>query len=168
MNYGKIIEDFKVEHKFIHEKFNEYYQSPTLLKIKDVNNFSMYMNKLYCLLSKECRYIVAFVDIDPNPIGFETKLIDLNWVSFQTRTIDSSEYTGFKFKYHSYEAVGRGELLAEIVRTEITDEASIYRCEKLNLIVTLLHTEKNTKEVYQPSGNVISALETFQTIITFE
>jgi acetyl-CoA C-acetyltransferase len=35
------------------------------------------------------------------------------------------------------------------------------------IIVTLLHTEKNTKEVYQNNGTVIHALETFQTVITF-
>ena len=171
MNYGVMIDDDEVakfENDVIYKAFDDYFMSPTLTKIKNIGNYSMYMSKLYCLLSKECRYIVIFTNADSNPVHFNEKLANLNWVSFQTRTIDAEEYSNFKFKSHSYDVIGQGELLADIVRTEITEEASIYDCEKLNLTVTLLHTEKNTKEVYQSSGHVISALETFQTIVTFK
>ena len=168
MNYGVVISEYKIETKTIFKYFNDYFNSPTMTKIKDVGLFSMYMSKLYCLLSKECRYLVVFVKTDTNQIGYNEQLINLDWVSFQTRTLNSDEYTGISMKNHSYEVVGKGPLLAEIVRDSITPEASLYKCKDLDIVVTLLHTEKNTKEVYRDAGNVISALETFQTIVTFE
>ena len=169
MNYGVLINEYQeFDNEYIFKAFDEYFNHPSMTKIKDVENYSMYLKKLYCLLSKECRYIVVFTNSDLNPIGHEEQLISLNWVSFQTRTFDSSIYPQLSSKApHSYTPRALGSLTAEIVRKEITEEASIYDCEKLGLNIVLLHTDKNTSDVYQSKGNVVSALETFQTIITF-
>jgi len=171
MNYGVPIDmdSFKeVEQGFIYKAFDDYFEHPILTKVKDVEKYSMYMTKLYCLLNNECRCIIIFVDKDNNPIEHNDNLINLNWVSFQTRTLPSEDYHTFKFKNHSYTPKPKGVLLSNIKRKDISKEASIYDCEELKLTVTLLHTEKNTKEVYQNKGTVIASLETFQTIITFQ
>jgi len=68
---------------------------------------------------------------------------------------------------HGYDPVAEGPLMAKIHRTEVNAEASTYTCETLPITVTLLHTEKNTPQTYQKSGTVVNALETYQTIITF-
>ena len=170
MNYGVPIDDsnVKLDREFIYSAFNNYFENPILTKIKDVNEYSMYMTKLYCLLNNECRCIIIFTNKDNNPPEYTESLSSLNWVSLQTRTIPSTEYHKFKFKSHSYNPKAKGPLLAEIKRKETNQEASIYDCEELKLTVSLLHTEKNTKDVYQNKGTVIASLETFQTIITFE
>ena len=170
MNHGVPIDEnnFKVDHDFIYTAFDTYFENPILTKIKDVNEYSMYMTKLYCLLNNECRCIIIFVNKDYNNIEYTEKLINLKWLSLQTRTIPSTEYHKFKFKTHSYTPKPKGPLLAEIKRKDINQEASIYDCPDLKITVTLLHTEKNTKDVYQNKGTVIASLETFQTIITLD
>ena len=172
MNYGVPIDlnNFKevVEPSFIYKAFDDYFEHPILTKVKDIDIYSMYMTKLYCLLNKECRCIIIFVNKDNNPPEHNDNLINLNWISFQTRTLPSDEYHSFKFKNHSYIPKSKGTLLATIKSKDIIQEASIYDCEELKLTVTLLHTEKNTKDVYQNKGTIIASLETFQTIITFQ
>jgi hypothetical protein len=69
---------------------------------------------------------------------------------------------------HGYQAELSGELMAKIKRIGTTEEASTYEAEELPLIITMLHTERNTATTYQPKGTIILALETFQTIVTFK
>lgn len=68
---------------------------------------------------------------------------------------------------HGYVAVAEGPLTAHIFRTDVSKQASTYKCNDLPLIVTLLHTEKKDSNVYQPKGTVIAGIETYETIITF-
>jgi hypothetical protein len=144
--------------------FTEYFNNPIMTKLKNDNNLSMYVVKNYCLTSTTCRYIIVFVPIDYNNLGSEVELKDLNWISLQTRTLEN---TINNVKIHGYTPEEKGPLTAKINRTKITKEASIYSCEEFPITVTLLHTNKNTSTVYQPKGNVIIALETWETIITF-
>ena len=55
----------------------------------------------------------------------------------------------------------------ENIYPNISKETSTYGCDDLPIVITLLHTEKNTPTTYQNTGNIVNALETFQTIITF-
>ena len=55
----------------------------------------------------------------------------------------------------------------KIHRTKITKEASTYQCEDYPLIITLLHDNKKNSDSYQSSGNIILALESWNTIITW-
>jgi hypothetical protein len=83
----------------------------------------------------------------------------------QTRTLPYDEYSNIKS--HGYIPKEMGPLLAKINRTNITDEASTYECDDYPIIITLLHTRNKTSLTYQNSGTVIAALETWETIITF-
>jgi hypothetical protein len=145
--------------------FINYFNNPSMTKKKNINNeYSMYVCKAYCLLSNECRYIVAIVNNDIYPIDHINKLSDLKWESFQTRTL-KEQYTS---ESHSYTPMAKGPLTAPISRIEQNDEATTYSCLNIPIIVTLLHNEKKTKDSYQPNGTVIAALETWETIITFK
>ena len=87
----------------------------------------------------------------------------INWISLQTRNLTDK----MNVEVHTYVAVAEGPLIAPIFRTEITKEASTYKCNDLPLTVTLLHTEKKDSNVYQPKGTIIAGIETYETIITF-
>ena len=165
--YGEIIEDFDPLTDHIYDLFTTYFKNPKMIKVKDTDLHTMYLCKLYCLLSRECRFIIVFVDKNDLAMNSVETLENLKWVSLQTRTLPDSEYSSVD-TVHGYQPVAQGGLTAIINRTKIDDTASTYSCETLPIIITLLHTEKNTKEAYQNKGNVINALETFQTIITFD
>jgi hypothetical protein len=162
--YGILIdENFAPERDGIYQMFAEYFNNPPMTKIKNENNYSMYMAKAYCMTALSCRYIIAFVHLDDNNIGTELFLSELSWVSFQTRTLENK----ININSHGYTKELKGPLTAKINKIKVTKEASTYACEEIPIIITLLHTKKNTAETYQQRGDVIHALETWETIITF-
>ena len=144
--------------------FTEYFDNPVMTKIKNENNYSMYMCKTYCLTALSCRYIIVFTLINKVPINTQVHLDELKWVSFQTRTLESK----IDLPSHGYIKELKGPLLEKIQRVKISPEASTYNCQNFPLIVTLLHTKQKTAEAYQDKGNIILALEGWETIITFK
>lgn len=163
-NYGQLIDnDYDPSLDFMYQAFANYFNNPILTKIKNVETYSMYMTKTYCLLNKECRYIVVFAPADNMPEGVRQKLNNIRWVSIQTRTLEDKH----ELEPHGYIAKAEGPLMALITRTKITQEASTYSCEKFPIIVTLLNS-KSVSSAYQDRGTIIAALETWETIITLQ
>ena len=158
--YGELLNEFDQNKEKMYQDFDDYFKHPTMFKIKDVNGHSMYMSKTYCLLSNKCRYIVAFVHQDMMPIRTKESLATLKWVSLQTRTLSDIH----NLPSHGYQPKKDGPLNLLITRTNVTDETSTYSCQDLPVTVTLLHTKKNSNQ-YQARGNIIAALETYNTII---
>lgn len=165
-DYGEIIDDYNPHKDSVYEMFTVYFKNPKMIRVKETDNFYIYLCKLYCLLNRECRFIIAFVEknIILNPIEH---LESLEWISLQTRTFLDTEYPNIDV-VHGYQAVSEGPLTAVINKRKANDSSTEYICDDIPIIITLLHTEKNTKDSYQNRGTVIHALETFQTIITFE
>jgi len=161
--YGELLNTFDPIKDQFSSYINIYFNHPTLTKTKNVDKHSVYMVKTYCLLSNECRYIIALVTEDNIPIGTNKKLSDLNWVSLQTRTLEDKH----NIHSHSYNPKMEGPLVSPIVRNNIGKDMSTYSCETFPIEVHLLHKKKDVQSEYQPNGNLISAIETFQTIITF-
>jgi len=164
MNYGIPIDNLTPEKDPVYDMFIEYFNNPILTKIKHENNFSMYATKTYCLTSTTCRYIIAFVPADTLQLGSTNNLSDLKWVSLQTRTL-SEKFSNIGT--HGYSAEEKGPLMSKIHRVNITKEASTYKCNDYPLTITLLHDTKKNSDSYQNSGNIIIALETWNTIITW-
>jgi hypothetical protein len=166
-NYGEILEtetETEVENKTfkkIYTDFDDYFNHPVMVKIKDVNNHSMYMCKTYCLLSNECRYIIVFVPQDMIPVNSKEKLVNLRWISLQTRTLSDNH----NLPSHAYQPKRDQGLYYTIERIDVSENCSTYKCNDLPVTVTLLHG-KNKADDYQKKGNIISALETYQTILT--
>lgn len=163
--YGQIINaSFDPSKIFVYEAFYTYFCNPDMTKIKNVENFSVYMTKIYAMLGNAYRYLILFVNIDTNSVGAKKKMKDLEWVSLQTRTLEDSH----NIPKHTYE-VHKGPPLDQRINIIKTDEQkSIYEAEKFPLIITLLHTRKNSTFQYNKTGTIVSALETFQTIINFK
>ena len=83
--YGEMIDDYNPMKDDIYKIFSQYFNDPMMTKMKDDNNLSMYVCRLYCLLNRECRYIIVFTEQTQNTIGTLANLSTLEWVSLQTR-----------------------------------------------------------------------------------
>lgn len=164
VKYGQLVDEFVTINDKVYEYFLDYFNDPVMTKLKNTDQgFSVYITKTYCLLSKECRYIVAITAQDTIPLGSQIQLRNIRWQSIQTRTLAEQ----YDIPSHSYIPKTTGPLMAKIHRTKITEKASIYACETIPLLVTLLHTSKKTSDSYQNTGTIVFALETWETIITF-
>lgn len=161
-HYGEILDVYEPDKDVIYQSMTKFFNNPTMTKIKDIGKYSMYMSKTYCLLNRNCRYLIAFIIKDVHPVGSKEELANLRWDSFQTRTLPENH----NLPPHAYKAQRGGLLDVPIKRTNVDDEASTYDCEKLSLVVTLLHTKKGASE-YNDNGTLIAALETYNTVITF-
>jgi len=162
-HYGELLNTFDPIKDQFSTYIDTYLNHPTLTKIKNVDNHSIYMVKTYCLLSNFCRYIIALVQEDNSPKGTKMKLSNLSWVSLQTRTLEDRH----DVDSHSYNPKMEGPLVTKITRKTIGPNMSTYSCDSFPIEVHLLHKKKDVQSEYQPNGNLISAIETFQTIITF-
>ena len=164
--YGKIIDEFASINENIYQYFYEYFKDHLMSKEKNVDNkYSVYVSKLYCLLNKDCRYIIILTEIDDNPIKSKINLSNLVWISLQTRTLSSEEYDDLES--HGYIPKNQGPLTNKIIRTEYNKDASTYKCEKFPIIITILGNKNKDAITYRNEGTIIEALETWQTIITF-
>ena len=163
--FGEIIDGgYEPEKDYIYELFTSYFNNPTMKKTRNQGNFSLYACKIYGLLSKESRYIIVITNIDRNSIGTVEELRTIKWVSLQTRTLNEH----LNVETHGYVPISEGHLTAQIYKTDANKEATTYSCDDLPLTVTLLHTEKKGATSYQTKGTIIAAIETFETIITFD
>ena len=163
-HYGQLLDAFQPEKDAIYSYFDEYFGTPVMTKIKNVDGYSMYMTKIYCLLTNDYRYIIAMVPKDTFLIKAQKSLKDMSWISLQTRTLKYNH----DIPSHNYNPVNGGPLKKLISKVQNTNEASTYTCEELPIIVTLLHTKSDSKFEYQSKGTIISALETYQTVITIK
>ena len=161
-HYGEFLEAYEPEKDIMYKAFDSYFNSPVLSKIKDINGNSMYMTKTVCLLGNESRYILCFVNQDDLPVGTKEKLSNMRWLSLQTRSLTDT----YNVPLHRYQPKRDGPLSAVINRTDVNADVSTYKCETFPILVTLLN--KKSESDYQPTGNIISALETYSTIITFQ
>ena len=159
-HYGQVLEDITTSKGVMLGHFDDYFNHPVMIKIKDVQGHSMYMRKTHCLLSKECRYIIAFTKADGMPPYAKERLIDLDWVSLQTRTLADKH----DIPSHSYQPRAEGPLNVKITRTGMNEKQSTYDCEDFPITVVMLNPKEGLNE-YQQKGNIIAALETYNTII---
>lgn len=165
MEFGQVINpDYDPSKNHIYNAFCEYFGNPAMTKIKNVSDFTMYMSKIHSMLGNTYRYLILFVKRDVNNTGTEKRMDELDWISLQTRTLEDQH----NLKSHSYHVRLTPSLSKKINIKTRSEEQSTYDVEDYPISVTLLHTRKNNTYQYQPSGTIVSALETFQTIINFK
>ena len=164
MEFGQVINpQYDPSKNYIYEAFCEYFNNPMLTKIKNVSNFTVYMAKIHSMLGNTYRYLILFVSRDVNSTGHVNQMKDLEWVSLQTRTLEDQH----DLKQHSYIARRMHELSKKIHIDTRSETQSIYTVDGYPLTITLLHTRKNNTYQYQQTGTIVSALETYQTIVNF-
>ena len=165
---------YNPERDEIYSLLAKYFGNPEITKMKDVENYSMYICKIYAVLGIEFRYIIAFVLKDEFPVGNKTSLFDLPWISLQTRTLTDDHV----LYQHTYIPSKFGKINSKI-RLIMQDEKQYkYSVDNLPIFITLLPKQKtrnwermnenNASLEYSREGSLMGALETYQTIITFE
>ena len=158
----------------IYPLFTQYFGDLSMTKIKDVKsgatNFSMYLAKIHCLLSTEHRYVIVFVEGDKLPIGNNELLSNLEWINLQTRSLPENH----NLPPQHYRPRRMPELMKKIELSQEQKDSSrnessrtnyIYKSSDYPLQITLI-PRKNEME-YQNKGTIVSALETYSTIISF-
>jgi len=158
-HYGQIIDiGYDPRKEEIYTIFGNYFNFPKMVKIKDVKNYSMYGVKINISLGIEFRYILAFVEKDLNQIGYSKDFKDLKWVVLQTRTLEDD----YNIPIHDYIPRRLADLDSNI---KLLDTNYNYAVEKLPIKITLIPKSGGTE--YHSSGTLLSAIETYQTIISF-
>ena len=149
------------EKEYVYRCFTEYFDDMTVEKVRDDDRYSIYMARMPCLLLSEMRYVVVMVPKDGFPPSYRKKLSELRWVSLQTRTL-TTEYPGMI--QQNYQVKRDGVYESRIRLESRTKEISVYSMDKLPLQVSLLHVRNHEFE-YPNEGSLLSALETFRTIV---
>lgn len=152
--------DPRKEHMFA--LITRYYDSPTLVKIRDDQDYSMYGIQLPCFLLNEKRYLIALCPLDAFPNHTRRPLKDLRWVSLQARSLQDEQMASLPV--HSYQ-IKRDEAYTVPLKVHHrSSKISTYRNEDYPIEVSLLHTRSHEYE-YPNEGSLVSALETYQTIV---
>lgn len=154
---GELIDEFfNPDIEDIYKHFIHYFDDPLMIKLKNVNKHSMYICKVFAMLGIEFRYIIAFVTENNKDIGSQEKLSELRWVSLQTRTLKEDH----DIKVHSYIPKRTAFFESKIRQTKKAEEYTEYN-SNLPLKIILL----NNKKGYSENGTLMSALETYNTVI---
>lgn len=164
--YGFIFDQsYNLEKDYIYKIICEYFDYPDLQKVKDDSQFSTYLCKASGSLINQQRYIIAITEKDNFSIGTRFNLKDLSWISFQTRTL-STKYE--KVPTHFYTQKKKEPYTFPIQGYKRDMKITNYECPKINgLYINLIHTKPNDLWEYPPQGTVGSALETYQTVLSF-
>jgi hypothetical protein len=180
MEYAENINEYSPHRETIYNLITNYFDNPKMVKLYDTEpqrgpdgnrgnsggseGKSVYGCKIYSLLSVDNRYIIAIVKKDTLPINFNVHLKDLNWECFQTRSIRDYPY---KFKSsHKYSIKKSAEYMIPFYVRSRTQDASEYISQEANILITLLNSGKSIY-TFGNEGTLVSALETFNTVITF-
>lgn len=161
MEFGVLIEENEDLKKVkIYNIVKMYYDNPEMYKIKDVENYSVYMCKIKTLLSIDNRYLVAVVDKDNNDVFFKQRLDDLQWISFQARTLKD---------IHNIPSViyttKKGNIYNSILNLkERTPKKCTYTSDELGISIDILNDDYYT---YSDKGKLYGAFETWQMVLTF-
>lgn len=162
--YGEIVDDsYDPRKQEVYPLFTSYFNNPQMTKIKNVNNYSMYMTKIHAILGIEFRYLIVLCIQDGQPNGVKKFLSEIEWDSLQTRTLQEDHN---HLPPHSYIPKRLLGLDNKIRLTGRDEKQYSYLVEKMPLKITLLTKSKNID--YNSTGSVVNALETYQTIVSFE
>ncbi len=119
------------------------------------------MGRTVCMLINECRYLIATVDKNDDAVGTEKTLDELEWSNFQTRTLKG------KFTCCSCSGANISLTSLPLELDERTQQYTQYKNTTYGIKVALLHTKTNNLFEYPNHGDLISALELYQTVISF-
>ena len=67
--YGILLDVYDDDRDNFYKYFVKYFENPIFTKLKDIDEFSMYIVKTLSLLSNEYRYIIAIIDKDQEKIN---------------------------------------------------------------------------------------------------
>jgi len=148
----------------VYGAFLDYYGNLPLKRIKQDQNFSVYA---YSVGSGtlDNRYIFVVVPNGTRPLPESTKLNNLDWVSFQTRSTQD-HYPGIP-SGQLMMSEDRKKALPDVINNiERTLEKSVYFTIELPVKITLIHDpKKNNTLQYPDTCKLYQALETYNCVV---
>ena len=116
--YGQMLDSNDHDMEKMYQDFDDYFNHPIMVKIKDVNKHSMYMSKMYCLLSNECRYIIVFVVQNNDQINIERAYLTFFWYFYKTKDKDGLIRATNRLKINNYtESASLNEIIDYLNKT---------------------------------------------------
>jgi hypothetical protein len=159
--YGEVLIDTNPRVDLLYGHFDRYFNYPQMIKIKNIDDKSMYICKIKCIKENTNKYIIVFSLCDTSPIGKHIPLTQLQWSSLHTTILENK----YNIIEHEYIPNINTPLNVDINRIKITSEGSTYDCNDFPISVQLIPKNYNSNE-YNASGTIISAIETYSTIVT--
>jgi hypothetical protein len=154
------------ERRKVYNAILEYFPGFELIKSGNYNGYGVYKAIVQCLLCTGVRYIVAIVKNDPYSVGTVRPLSLLKWESFQTRFAeDDKDFQQFNYGTFAYEKPKETILDDKISIASRGKSSYVYNCNNLPLNIEILKSKEH--EDLSDYGTVSSALELFQTVLTF-
>ena len=163
VNYGVNLGDYDPNKQPVYKLISNYFGNPKMTKVKNDNSISIYVTELTFLLNDK-RYLVALVPLDRHPIGTNFEMEDLQWISFQTRVLTQNYGNVAK---HNYQSKNQYPYDSPIYLKKREEEVTTYLSREFPIKISLLHKSPNLYEFPNKEGQISSALETFQTVVTF-
>jgi len=148
-----------------YDLFASYYNDPQMVKIRNQGDYSMYGVRLPCFLLNESRYLIVLCPVDVYEVHTKRPIRDLRWLSLQARSLHEEGLTHLPTHTYSIKRGRKYEIPLRMIHR--TETATTYTTTPESIHVALLHTRKNNEYEYSQEGNLVSALETFQTVITW-
>ena len=146
-----------------------YFGDLVLTKVKQTQpqnqhspSYALYYAKIGCMLCIEDRYVIVVVEQDPYPVGSQNYLSEVNWVSFQTRTIEKPPA---QLKAQQLKSAITQTIMDKIKLYEKRQDRNVYMSSTLPLKIELLYTSED--DMYSENGTVQSALDTYNCVLTF-
>lgn len=145
----------------IYDIFINYFDNPLFTKIKDTDDYSIYMCKLNIYLANTHRYLISIVDRDVYFKGNQVRLSKLNWKVFQTRSLVENH----NIEKQTYQPKKIYPFNIEINLSSQDELSCNYECKDIqNLNITLIKNKNNLYD-YPQKGTLNSALETYNAIV---
>lgn len=151
------------EKEYIYSLLQEYYGSPDLVKIRDDEELSIYGVQLPCLLLNERRFLILLCPRDVVSTGRAKNMKDLRWTSLQSRTLSDEQFAHLPI-HNDFRVHRDAKFALPLSIHHRTQKVSSYRTDGYPIDVSLLH-QKNNEFEYPNEGTLMSALETYQTIV---
>lgn len=149
----------------LYELMTEYFDNPAMVKIRnDAREYSVYGIQVPCMLLNEKRYLIALCPYDVVSLHNRKPLRDLSWMSLQVRALNDESFA--HLPVHRYEVKRDDRFMIPLHIFFRSTKISTYRDPSSRIEVSLLH-QRNIEYEYPNEGNLVSALETYQTIVQF-
>lgn len=154
---------FSPDDEYIYNLIVEYYDNPILYKVQDENGQSIFGIQLPSLLLNSKRFLLATTKFCPEQ---KKNLKDVPWKFLQIRTLNNQhKYTSLPVI--TYKQKRNDKFFFPLQVASRNREITTYSTPYDTIDVSLLHV-KGIEFEYPNEGTFISALETFQTIISIK
>lgn len=145
----------------LYKIFHNYYDNPLMEKMKSTENQTIYGIEIPSMLMSEKRYLLATVNktMDTEML----RLSEIFWDSLQVRTFPASTFL-HKFQKHKFILKREPIYYSKLYIKNRNKKISTYTSDLSGVEISLVHS-KDLEFEFPNEGTLISALETYQTIV---